>query len=61
LENWDKAEAIYDARFCRMWEFYLAVSEMSFRYDTLMVWQIQLSKKLETVPLTRNYLYSSNS
>jgi cyclopropane-fatty-acyl-phospholipid synthase len=61
LENWDRAEQIYDARFCRMWEFYLAVSEMSFRYDTLMVWQIQLSKRLETVPLTRDYLYSKDA
>ncbi len=61
LENWDRAEQIYDARFCRMWEFYLAVSEMSFRYDTLMVWQIQLSKRLETVPLTRDYLYAKGA
>ncbi|MDF1750861.1 MAG: cyclopropane-fatty-acyl-phospholipid synthase [Alphaproteobacteria bacterium] len=61
LQNWDKAEAIYDARFCRMWEFYLAASEMSFRYDTLMVFQIQLSKQLETVPLTRDYMYARDA
>lgn len=57
LANWDEAARIYDERFCRMWEFYLAGSEMSFRYDSMMVFQIQLSKRLETVPLSRDYLY----
>ncbi len=47
---------LYDERFCRMWEFYLAASEMSFRFDDMMVFQLQLSKKLETVPLTRDYM-----
>jgi cyclopropane-fatty-acyl-phospholipid synthase len=60
LENWAEAEQIYDSRFCRMWVFYLAGSEMSFRYDTMMVFQIQLSKSLETVPMTRDYLYLGN-
>lgn len=49
--------AIYDERFCRMWELYLVICEMGFRYENLMVFQIQLSKSLETVPLTRDYMF----
>lgn len=48
--------AIYDERFCRMWELYLVICEIGFRYENLMVFQIQLSKSLETVPLKRNYM-----
>lgn len=44
-------------RFCRMWEFYLAVSEAAFRYDDLVVYQLQLAKNKAVVPDTRNYLY----
>ena len=52
----DEVTAIYDERFCRMWELYLVICEMGFRYENLMVFQIQLSKSLETVPLTRDYM-----
>lgn len=52
----DDVAAIYDERFCRMWELYLVICEMGFRYENLMVFQIQLSKSLETVPLTRDYM-----
>ncbi len=55
--NWDKAKALYDERFCRMWELYLAGCEMGFRYQGLMVFQIQLAKKVDAVPLTRDYIY----
>ncbi|MEA1943437.1 MAG: cyclopropane-fatty-acyl-phospholipid synthase family protein [Pseudomonadota bacterium] len=47
---------LYDERFCRMWEFYLAGSEMSFREGELMVFQIQLAKQHDAVPLTRDYI-----
>jgi cyclopropane-fatty-acyl-phospholipid synthase len=47
---------IYDERFCRMWEFYLAGSEMAFRHDNEVVFQIQLVKRQETLPLTRDYM-----
>lgn len=57
VQNWDQISAEYDERFCRMWEFYLASSEMSFRYNGLMVFQLQLAKRVDTVPLTRDYLY----
>jgi cyclopropane-fatty-acyl-phospholipid synthase len=44
-------------RFCRMWEFYLQVSEASFRWDDLVVFQFQLSRKLGRLPIRRDYLY----
>jgi cyclopropane-fatty-acyl-phospholipid synthase len=52
----DEAAELYDERFCRMWEFYLAGSETSFRVDGHMVFQIQLAKRQEGVPLTRDYI-----
>jgi cyclopropane-fatty-acyl-phospholipid synthase len=54
--NWAKAAALYDERFCRMWEFYLAGAEMGFRYDGLVVFQIQLTKSVDALPLTRDYM-----
>jgi len=56
LKNWAKAAALYDEKFCRMWEFYLAAAEMTFRYDREVVFQIQLSKRIETLPMTRDYM-----
>jgi len=55
LKNRAKAASLYDERFCRMWEFYLAGAEMSFRYARNVVFQIQLAKRLDAVPITRNY------
>ena len=51
-----EVERIYDQRFVRMWEFYLAASEMSFREQNLMVFQIQLTKRQGVVPMTRDYI-----
>ena len=51
------AEAIYDARFCRMWRYYLVAAELTFRLDRQVVFQFQLTKRQEAVPLTRDYLY----
>jgi cyclopropane-fatty-acyl-phospholipid synthase len=48
--------AIRGERFCRMWEFYLAASEVGFRYGGHMVFQLQLAKRIDAVPLTRNYI-----
>lgn len=56
-ENRDKIARIYDERFCRMWELYLIGCEMSFRIQELCVFQVQLSKRNDIVPLTRDYLY----
>ena len=47
---------IYDERFCRMWEFYLIGSELSFRHNYNMVWQMQLARDIEAVPVTRDYM-----
>jgi cyclopropane-fatty-acyl-phospholipid synthase len=52
----DRLPPQYDARFQRMWEFYLASSEMSFRFNGFMNFQLQLSRSLHTVPLTRDYM-----
>jgi cyclopropane-fatty-acyl-phospholipid synthase len=64
LKNWrdrfmahrEEAERIYDQRFVRMWEFYLAASEMAFREQAMMVMQIQLTKRQDVVPITRDYI-----
>ena len=45
-----------DERFCRMWEFYLIVSELSFIHGKHMVFQIQLTKDRDTLPITRDYM-----
>ena len=52
----EAARELYDERFCRMWEFYLAVCEMAFRKGRLMVFQIQLANRRDAVPLTRDYI-----
>jgi cyclopropane-fatty-acyl-phospholipid synthase len=56
LMNRAKAAALYDERFCRMWEFYLAAFEATFRYDNLVVFQIQLARRLDSLPITRDYM-----
>ena len=56
MANRDKAKAIYDERFCRMWEFYLAGSEASFRWQEMMVFQIQLTRRNDILPITRDYM-----
>lgn len=52
----EEAKALYDERFCLMWEFYLAMSETAFRYQEIAVFQVQLARRQEAVPLTRNYI-----
>jgi cyclopropane-fatty-acyl-phospholipid synthase len=52
----DEIKALYDERFCRMWEFYLTVSEISFRTLDQMVFQLQLVRRKEAVPRTRDYI-----
>ncbi|MFG1298474.1 cyclopropane-fatty-acyl-phospholipid synthase family protein [Xanthobacter sp. V3C-3] len=56
LARREEAARLIDERFCRMWEFYLAASEMAFRFQGLNVFQIQLARRQEAVPLTRAYL-----
>jgi cyclopropane-fatty-acyl-phospholipid synthase len=52
----DEAIELYDERFARMWEFYLASAEMAFRKQNLMNFQIQLTKRQGVVPMTRDYI-----
>jgi cyclopropane-fatty-acyl-phospholipid synthase len=56
MANRERAKALYDERFCRMWEFYLAASESAFRWQNMMVFHIQIAHRQESVPLTRNYI-----
>ncbi|UZE47296.1 cyclopropane-fatty-acyl-phospholipid synthase family protein [Rhodopseudomonas sp. P2A-2r] len=56
LARREEAVRLYDERFARMWEFYLAASEMSFRKQNVMNFQIQLTKRQGVVPMTRDYI-----
>ncbi|MCW5725421.1 MAG: class I SAM-dependent methyltransferase [Maricaulaceae bacterium] len=56
VKNRDKAVALYDERFFRMWEFYLAGSEAGFRDGPLAVFQFQLARRHGAVPVTRDYI-----
>ena len=54
--NRAEVEKMYDAKFCRMWEFYLVSAEMMFRTGSQMVFQMQLSKKRDATPIVRDYI-----
>jgi cyclopropane-fatty-acyl-phospholipid synthase len=51
---------MYDERFCRMWEYYLSISELAFRYRGHMVFQLQLTKRVDAAPITRDYMARSD-
>ena len=57
--NADKVAELYYERFVRMWRFYLASCEQTFRYRRQCVFQFQLARSAEAVPITRDYLYQS--
>lgn len=59
--NETQVRALYDARFVRMWRFYLAACEQTFRHGRQAVFQLQLSRQIDAVPLTRDYLYGDRS
>lgn len=56
LKNASLISDLYDDRFVRMWEFYLAGCEMGFRHSDLMVFQAQLAKRVDSIPVTRDYM-----
>lgn len=56
LARRDEVLELYDERFCRMWEFYLAGAECAFRFEGECVFQLQLARKHDAVPITRDYL-----
>ncbi len=49
---------MFDARFCRMWRYYLVACEQTFRFNTQCVFQVQLAREQDAVPLTRDYLHA---
>ena len=55
----DKIIALYDERFLRMWEFYLAGAITGFRHDGLANFQIQLTRRRDALPLTRDYMLAA--
>ncbi len=59
VSHWAEAAKLYDERFCRMWEFYLAGAEAAFRHQGQMVFQMQMAKKASSVPRTRDYISAS--
>ncbi|WP_261331749.1 SAM-dependent methyltransferase [Maritalea mobilis] len=60
VANEDKARALYDERFCRMWRYYLKACEVTFRHHGQCVFQYQMTRRQEAVPLTRDYLYPAD-
>ena len=54
--NRDEIRDLYDEKFCRMWEFYLTGCEQSFRRMDQLVFQIQIARRRDAVPLTRGYI-----
>ena len=56
--NESEIAALYDDRFVRMWRFYLAACEQTFRHGPQAVFQFQLSRNIDAVPLTRDYIYA---
>ena len=57
----EEAKALYDEKFCRIWEFYLASSESAFRWQNLVIFQFQLAHDQKAVPLTRDYIQSAEA
>jgi len=56
LAHRDAVAQLYDQRFVRMWEFYLAASEMAFREGDMVVFQVQIAKRKAVTPATRDYI-----
>ena len=57
LKNKDKIIQMFDEKFFRMWEFYLAGCEMAFKWGDQVVYQFQLTKNYRSTPVTRDYIY----
>ena len=57
--NRNAIKSLYDERFCRMFEFYLSAAELSFRRWGHMNWQVQLTRRLDALPLTRDYMFDA--
>ena len=55
-KNREKIVKIYDQRFCRMWEMYLIASEVAFRVQYITVLQLQMTREIDALPITRYYM-----
>ena len=57
IKNKEKIINMFDEKFFRMWEFYLAGCEMAFKWGDQVVYQFQLTKNYTSTPVTRDYIY----
>ncbi len=57
IKNKEKITEMFDERFFRMWEFYLAGCEIAFKWGDQVVYQFQLTKNYTSTPTTRDYIY----
>jgi cyclopropane-fatty-acyl-phospholipid synthase len=57
--NRDIILKMYDERFCRMWEYFLIGAEFQFRYGRMVIFQLQITRDLDAVPLTRDYMFEA--
>jgi len=61
LARRDEAAVLFDERFCRMWDYYLAMSEAAFRFEKVVVFQLQLVRRQEAAPMTRDYFVQAEA
>jgi cyclopropane-fatty-acyl-phospholipid synthase len=61
VQGWDRVAAVHGVRFCRAWELDLALAEAAFRHGALVVYELQLTKRVDAAPLTREYMYERPS
>jgi cyclopropane-fatty-acyl-phospholipid synthase len=58
-QNRERAAQIYDERFCRMWEYYLAAVELEFLHGSHMVFQLLVAKTRDAVPMRRDFMFDA--
>ena len=57
IKNKEQIVQMFDEKFFRMWEFYLAGCEIAFKWGDQVVYQFQLTKNYTSTPITRDYIY----
>jgi cyclopropane-fatty-acyl-phospholipid synthase len=61
LARRDEAVRLFDERFCRMWDYYLAMSEAAFRFENVVVFQLQIARSQDAAPLRRDYIEAAEA
>jgi cyclopropane-fatty-acyl-phospholipid synthase len=61
LARRDEAARLFDERFCRMWDYYLAMSEAAFRFENVVVFQLQIARRQDAAPLNRDYVQAAEA